>query len=220
MGMTAKGELTLQDLVFASVNKRLILQGVTWEFYEQLLEEFADSNGLHFAFNDGLLGIEMPLPEHEVPTRILSDLITTVCNELEIDIRNFGMTTFRKRAKAKGCEADVSFYIQNESSVRGRLAIDLTKDPLPDLVIEVDVTSPSLDKFPIYAALGVPEIWLYKNERITFYKLVGNSYKEIKRSLALPVLTSEKATEFLQKGLTERSSTWFRKVREWAKSKK
>jgi Uma2 family endonuclease len=218
--MTAKGELTLQDLVFASVNKRLILQGVDWEFYEQLLEEFADSNGLHFAFNDGLLEIEIPLPEHEVPKQILSDLVTTICVELEIDIRNFGMTTFRKRAKAKGCEPDVSFYIQNESSVRGRLTIDLAKDPPPDLVIEVDVTSPSLDKLPIYAALGVLEIWLYKDNQIKFYELVGNDYEEIKRSLALPVLTSEKAMEFLQEGLSESSSAWFRKVREWAESKK
>lgn len=102
----------------------------------------------------------MPLLKHEVPSWVLSDFITIICGELGIDARNVGSTTFRKQAKAKGCEADTAFYIQNEKLIRGRLEIDLNEDPSPDLVIEVDVTSPSLDKLPIYAALGVPEVWL------------------------------------------------------------
>ena len=71
-----------------------------------------------------------------------------------------------------------------------------------------------------YKALGVPEVWLYKGELIIFYQLVTGKYKEIKQSLALPILTSETATEFLNKGLTESSSTWLGAVREWAKSRK
>ncbi|MBA2493205.1 MAG: Uma2 family endonuclease [Acidobacteria bacterium] len=208
--------LSLKEVAMSAINQKLILQGIGWDVYEQILEEYKDSNGLHFAFDDGFLEVEVPLANHEIPIGILSDLITTICVESDIDFRNVGSTTFRKRAKAKGCEPDTAFYIQNESFIRGLLEIDLSKNPPPDLVIEVDVTSPSLNKLPIYAALGVSEVWLYKGEKVIFYKLYGGVYQEISNSLSLPILSSEKTTEFLQKGLKESSSKWFKEVRRWA----
>lgn len=206
---------SLKEMAQAAINQKLILQGVGWDFYERLLKEFADSNGLHFAYDDGFLEIEVPLAKHEIPIRILSDLISTICIELEIDIRNVGSTTFRKRIKAKGCEPDTAFYIQNEQQIRGLNEFDLSVNPPPDLVIEVDVTSPSLNKLPIYAALGVPEVWLYKGTKIIFYKLFGGVYDETQTSVALPMLDSRKATEFLQRGLTESYTKWIREIREW-----
>jgi Uma2 family endonuclease len=206
---------SLTEMAHAAINQKLILQGVGWDFYERILEEFADSNALHFAYDDGFLEVEVPLFKHEAPSRILSDLVTTICAELNIDIVNVGSTTFRDRAKSKGCEPDTGFYIQNESKIRGLKEIDLSVNPPPDLVIEIDVTSPSLDKMPIYAASGVPEIWLFKGEKVVFHKLYGEFYQEIERSIALPILNSGEVTEFLKRGLTESSSKWIREIREW-----
>lgn len=217
--MESVHNLTLQDAALSAINQKLILQGVSWEFYEQILEEYKDSNALHFAYDDGFLEVEVPLSKHEIPIGILSNLITTICVELDINFRNVGSTTFRKKAKTKGCEPDTAFYIQNETSVRGLLEIDLQKDPSPDLVIEVDVTSPSLNKMPIYAALGVSEVWLYKGEKVIFYKLYGEFYQETANSLALPMLDSKTATAFLKKGLMESSSKWIREIREWINKK-
>lgn len=211
--------LSLKDAAMLTVNQKLILQGVDWNFYEQILEEYKGSNAVHFAYDDGFLEVEVPLFEHERPTEILRDLITTICLEKEIDFINAGSTTFRKRAKAKGCEPDSAFYIQNEIRIRGLKQLDLKQDPPPDLVIEVDVTSPSLNKMPIYAALEVSEVWLYKGQSVIFYKLFGGIYQEIENSLAIPILSSVKATEFLQKGLRESSSKWFKEVREWTNKK-
>lgn len=213
-------QTTLRDLIGEIPEKRLILHNISWEFYEQLLKEFENSNGLHFAFNDGVLEIEMPTLNHDSRSEILSDLVKEICGEFEIDFRSIRSTTLREKLKAKGIEADAAFYIENEAQMRGKLELDLQKDPPPDLAIEVDVTHGSLDKMPIYAALGVPEVWLYEGERIVFQKLVKGKYKEIERSSALPVLTSAKATEFLEKGLVESSSVWFRTVREWARAQK
>lgn len=207
--------LSLKEAAMSAINQKLILQGVGWDVYEQILEEYKGSNALHFAYDDGFLEVEVPLFEHERPTEILRDLVTTICIEKEIDFINAGSTTFRKRAKAKGCEPDTGFYIQNEKLIRGLRKLDLSKNPPPDLVIEVDVTSPSLNKLPIYAALGVSEVWLYKGEKVIFYKLYGEVYQEISNSLSLPILSSEKTTEFLQKGLKESSSKWFKEIREW-----
>ncbi len=85
-----------------AVNQKLILQGVSWDFYEQILKVYEDSNALHFAYDDGFLEVEVPLSKHEVPIRILSDFVTAICVESEINFRNFGSTTFRKQEKMKG----------------------------------------------------------------------------------------------------------------------
>jgi Uma2 family endonuclease len=210
---------SLKEMAQAAINQKLILQGVGWDFYERILSEFEDSNALHFAYDDGFLEVEVPLLKHEVPIRLLSDLVSTICVELRISVRNVGSTTFRKRAKSKGCEPDTAFYIQNVSKIRGLDEIDLSKNPPPDLVIEADVTSPSLNKFPIYAALGVPEIWIYKGEKVEFYKLYGEFYQEIDTSAAFSILSSSKATEFLQSGLTKDYTEWVYSIREWIKNK-
>ena len=206
---------SLKEMAQAAINQKLILLGVSWDFYERVLEEFNGSNGIHFAYDDGFLEIEVPLLKHEVPIQLLSDLVSTICVELEIDLWNVGSTTFRKRAKSKGCEPDTAFYIQNVKKVRGLSEIDLNRDPPPDLVIEVDITSPSLNKMPIYAALGVPEIWLYKGEKVEFYKLYSEFYQEVTNSIALPRLSSEKATEFLKSGPDENYTKWIREIRKW-----
>jgi Uma2 family endonuclease len=212
-------ETSLRDLVEKMPNGKLILQNISWKFYEELLKEYENSNTLHFAYDKGYLEIEMPNRDHEKHTRLLGRLVEVICEELEINFDDSGQTTLRKKVKAKGAEPDTAYYIQNEPQMRGKLNFDLANDPPPDLVIEVDVTSPSLDKLPIYAALGVPEVWLYKGEKVVFYSLQKGKYKEIQNSAALPILTSEKAMEFLESGLQETSSAWLRAVREWAVSR-
>lgn len=211
---------SLKEMAYAAINQKLILQGVGWDFYERILEEFADSNALHFAYDDGFLEVEVPLFEHENANRILQNLVTTICIEKEIDVINAGSTTFRRRAKSKGVEPDTCFYIQNVGKIRGKLEINLENDPPPDLVIEVDVKSPSLNKMPIYAALGVGEVWLYKGEKVEIYKLYGEFYQQIPNSLVFPFLSSEKATEFLQSGVTDNFLEWNKNVRQWANEQK
>ncbi|MGI8909209.1 MAG: Uma2 family endonuclease, partial [Rubrobacteraceae bacterium] len=116
-----------------------------------------------------------------------------------------------------GFEPDSCFYIQNEESIRGKTRIDLSVDPPPDLVIEVDITSPSLDKLPIYARIGVPEIWRYDGEKIAILKLEDEDYLEVAKSAALPSLTGEVLTRFVRESLTLARGAWTRRVREWAR---
>jgi Uma2 family endonuclease len=209
-------DLSLKDAARLATNQKLILQGVGWDFYERILKEYEESNALHFAYDDGFLEVEVPLLKHERPTEILRDLITNICIEKDLDMLNAGKTTFRKKTEAKGVEADSAFYIKNEFRVRGLLDLDLSKDPPPDLVIEVDITSPSLNKMPIYAALGVSEVWLYTGVEVEFFKLVGSDYVPTEFSFAFPFLTRETATGFLRKGLTETYNRWIKEVRQWA----
>ena len=158
---------------------RLILRGVSWTTYESLLADFQNSNAVHFAYDRGVLEIMAPSVKHEEPNRALSLFVDLVTGELDIEVRRLGSTTFTRKDLSKGFEPDSCFYIQSVNRIRDKEEIDLTADPPPDLVIEIDITSPSLNKFPIYAAVGVLEVWRYKGGRVQIFQREGEQYKEV-----------------------------------------
>lgn len=201
-----------------SAEQRVVLHDVSWETYERLLAEFTDQSAPRLSFNQGTLEIMSPRPEHEKYNRRLALLIEVLAEELAINVEDFGSTTFRRRDLARGFEPHSCFYIQHEAQVSGKTSLDLTVDPPPDLVIEIDITSSSLDKLPIYAALGVPEVWRYDGQALTFYRLKGEQYMLSDSSLAFPGLTSRSVTEIFEatKNLRRRAS--MNCLRTWAQT--
>ena len=198
--------------------QRTVLHNISWETYEHLLADHRDRSSPRFAYDQGVLEIMVVSSRHERPNRLISLLVELVAEEMELDLVNLGSTTFRREDLQRGFEPDTCFYVQNEDRVRGKVEIDSEVDPPPDLVIEVDITSPSLDRFPIYAHFGVPEVWRYDGERVVVYELRNTEYVEVANSLALPWFTSGILTRLVAQGLTMRRTSWARKVREWARS--
>lgn len=137
--------------------------------------------------------------------------------EIDIEAEDLGSTTFRREDLQRGFEPDSCFYIQNEERVWGKTRIDLTVNPPPDLIVEIDMSSPSLDKFSIYARLGVPEVWRYDGNRLTIFELRGEEYAEAAGSNALPPLTSNALTRFVEEGTSLGRRAWVQRVREWAR---
>nr|WP_293070092.1 Uma2 family endonuclease [Okeania sp. SIO2B3] len=89
------------------------------------------------AYIQGTLAIMSPLPDHERPHRIISDIVKVLLDSQERDWEDLGSITFRKRAKKVALEPDNCFDIQNAQKMRPRMRIDMTVDPPPDLAIEV-----------------------------------------------------------------------------------
>jgi Uma2 family endonuclease len=200
--------------------QHVILRGVSWATYESLLADFADRSAPHFAYDQGVLEI-MPLSfPHENMNRLLQDLFSAAAEEMDIDFVNAGSTTFKRVDLAKGFEPDTCFYIANAERMRSKRDVDLTVDPPPDLVIEIDITSLSLNKFPIYAQIGVPEIWRYDGNQVTIFKLANGEYLLQKESPALPGLTSEVSSRFLGEGQRMTRLAWLRSIREWARQQR
>ncbi|MDP9356919.1 MAG: Uma2 family endonuclease, partial [Chloroflexota bacterium] len=104
--------------------QRILLRNVAWETYERLLADHLDSSAPRFAYDRGLLEIVRPSTEHETVNRTLALLVEVVAEELGIDVLNVGSMTFRRQDLQRGFEPGSSFYIQHESSVRGRTQID------------------------------------------------------------------------------------------------
>jgi len=107
------------------------------------------------------------------------------------------------------------FYVQNASFLIGKDEIDLRCDPPPDLVVEIDRTSSSLDKHAIYAALGVPEIWRLIGQQVEFHSLEDDEYKSSLNSRTFPFLPAQRLSEFLVIGLTEGERKAADALRNW-----
>ncbi len=200
-----------------AAERRVVLQGVSWATYERLLHDLKDSSSPRLTFDSGVLEVMSPSAEHEESNRTIALLVEVLAEEFGIDVRNFGSTTFRREDLGQGFEPDSCFYVQNEARVRGRKEIDLATDPPPDLVVEVDITSPSLPKLPLYARAGVPEVWRYDGERVTVYRL-GDDYEIAEASAVLPGVTGRDLTRFLEESGAQRRTLWLKGVREWART--
>jgi Uma2 family endonuclease/parvulin-like peptidyl-prolyl isomerase len=161
----------------------LVLDGVSWELYEHLLK-VADKRRLSMTYDNGELEIMSPPPEHEWAKTVIGDLIKAITEELDMPRLALGSTTFRRRLKKKGLEPDDCFYIQNQPRIVGKKRIHLPKDPPPDIAIEIEITRRCIAKLPIYAALGVPEIWRYDGKKLQCLRLDRDSYREVQHSVA------------------------------------
>lgn len=198
--------------------QRVVLTGVSWATYERLLDDLKDSSSPRLTFDRGVLEVMSPSAEHEESNRTIALLVEVLAEEFDTDVRNLGSTTFRREDLGQGFEPDSCFYVQNEARMRGRREVDLAVDPPPDLIVEVDITSPSLAKLPLYARLGVPEVWRYDGERMTLYRLAGGAYETAESSGVLPGVTSHDLTRLLAESVERRRTQWLRGVREWARS--
>jgi Uma2 family endonuclease/Flp pilus assembly protein TadD len=194
-----------------------IFHNISWEEFENILAELGDNRSSRLAYDRGTLEIMTPLPEHEGYKEIIGDLIKDLAEELSLDYRSFGSTTWKRQKKLAGAEPDNCFYIQNEHLVRGRLNIDLSQDPPPDLVLEIDITSKSLDRMPIYARLGVSELWRYDKKVLHIYQLQAGKYNETDSSLAFGTFPVKEIPNFIERHLSASTRALRHSFRAWVR---
>ncbi len=196
---------------------RIVLSHISWETYEALLVE-TDRSGTRFTYDEGVLEIMSPSPEHKRIKKLLARMVETMTEELEIPIASAGNTTWKSQLKQKGVEPDECYYVANEPRVRGRMDIDLNEDPPPDLAIEVDITASSIDQLRIYAKLGVPEVWICDGRSIRVYELEDDrKYTRRSGSRAFPVLPVEQLQRFIDEFGNGDETSWIRSFRTWVR---
>jgi Uma2 family endonuclease len=181
--------------------ERVVLHNISWETFERLLQEAGDHRNTRFYYLDSTLEIMSPLFIHEASNRFIEALIGGAAEVLELNLRRAGSVTLRQQPKQAGAEPDSSFYIQSEPLVRHLNELDLRRDPPPDLVVEVDITNPSEGRFPIYARLGIPELWQFDGQTIQYYELRDGEYVATQISPAFPMLPADVILQSLQKRL-------------------
>jgi Uma2 family endonuclease len=194
----------------------LVIDQVSWDDYEYLLEGLADRPGLRISYDCGRLEIVSPSPGHGYYECLVEDLVLLFCEAFRIPLEKYGRTTWRRKSLSKGAVPDASFYIKNAGRIIGN-KISLESDPPPDIIVEVEVTRSSQSKSPIYAALGVPELWRYDGKTCRFYARIEDGYQETRVSRFLPGLTGAVIAEAIElsktKGQDEARKAFRRRIK-------
>lgn len=194
--------------------RTILLTNVSWSKYENFLKDFENQAGWRLTYDEGKLEIMPPTPEHEEYSFSFHNFVLAYCEHFDINLEGRGSTTFRRQSFKKGVEPDECFYIQTAEKIAGK-KLPAKNFPVPDVAVEIDVTTESLDKFPIYLALEVPEIWIYNGKKVAFYEREAESYRRISHSRALPKLSAEKLGKFLEMSRTKGQTAALKSFRKW-----
>ncbi len=164
---------------------RTLVENVRWETYVALSKDRRGSVP-RMTYDRGAMELMSPRKEHEKIKTLLGRMVAAYAEVHEIDIESVASTTFQRQDLDRGFEADEAFYIEHADEVRSKEELDLTIDPPPDLVIEVEITSSAIKKLNVFAAMGVPEIWRHDGEQLRVFRLENEDYREQNVSSALP----------------------------------
>jgi Uma2 family endonuclease len=194
---------------------RVLLKNISWQTYQSLVKDFEQQPAMRLTYDQGTLEIRMPLDPHESYKKLLGRLVEALTEELGIEIRSLGSRTCDREDLARGLEPDQCYYIQNEPLVWDKEQIALPIDPPPDLAIEIDISSSSVNRFNIYIDLGVPEVWRYDGEKLTMYRLENRQYKSYSHSIVFPQLAATDIERFVKLKKTTKENALIRLFREW-----
>jgi Uma2 family endonuclease len=203
----------------APAEERIYLENIRWQTYLALLVDLGEHRG-RLTYDHGRLEIVSPSKKHENLKRLLGRLIEAFTEELDIKIQSVSSTTLNREDLQRGVEADECYYVEHEATVREQEEIDLTRDPPPDLVVEVEVSRRLIPRIPIYAAMGIPEIWRYdgKTLRVSRLDSASGQYVEVKASKVFPMLPPLEVARFLEQRGSVDETQLVRSFRSWVRS--
>jgi Uma2 family endonuclease len=200
-----------------SAEQRVLLHNISWQTFQALLIELGENRASRLTYDQGWLEIMAPLAAHENANRLIELLIGILVEELNLEIKRTGSLTCKRDELARGVEPDSCYYIQREAQVRHKDQIDLTIDPPPDLVVEIEYTLAALPKLPIYAALGVPELWRYNGKQLVIYQLVAGNYQVCQSSPTFSPIKVTEIPKFLQASKQQGEVTIAKTFRQWVR---
>ncbi|WP_228057634.1 Uma2 family endonuclease [Tychonema sp. LEGE 07203] len=165
--MTITPVLKPVSKIMLTPGSTVTIPNISWLEFESILEELGEKRRTRIAYSNRTLEIMVPLPEHERPKDLISDIVKILLKSAGRRYQPFGSTTF-KREGAAGVEPDACFYILNYQRMISRRRLQ-PEDPPPDLAIETDVTSKTT--IDAYKIIGVPEVWVYDSGILRIYLL-------------------------------------------------
>jgi Uma2 family endonuclease len=196
----------------------VVFHDVTWNEYEAMLR-IVDERPIRVTYDHGTMEVYMASLGHVSDAYLVGRMVDTLTEELGIPVEEGGTTTHKRKDLDKGAEPDQCYWLgRNAQRMRGKRALDLHVDPVPDLIIEVDVAHSSLDRLRIFAALGVPEVWRSNGRTVQFLHLQADgTYERKPTSLHFPALSALSVAQFLKQARAADKTAWVRSFRAFVK---
>ncbi|MEO1146746.1 MAG: Uma2 family endonuclease [Cyanobacteria bacterium J06638_22] len=182
------------QLALDDPEERQVLSQVSWAQYEALLAELGETSSYRVYLLEGVLEIVAPSRKHKDGKTKIGNLLEIYFLETDTNYFPMGSTTLRNPEQQSGGEPDESYCIGTDKEI-------------PDLAIEVIVTSGSINRLELYRRLGVREVWFWQGDRLTLYHQRDNSlaqfsdtagYEPISQSELLPDLDMALLTRCIQ----------------------
>lgn len=216
---------TLDELraMTSKPDDRVVIRNVDWDFYDRLVDSIPESEHIHVDYDGKNLEIMAIGRSHDRRNKLMGQFVERVAEECEIPYRTGGSTTWKRPEVARGLESDECYFFRVEklamiAAGEARKSEDLADYPNPDLSMEVDISRSKIDRPGIYAALRVPEVWRYDDERVYIDRLgVDGRYHEAPDSQFLPVM-AEEIRRWVVDEDTSDESAWARRLRAWARA--
>ncbi|MBY0527556.1 MAG: Uma2 family endonuclease [Gemmataceae bacterium] len=208
----------MSPTVPAANEPHVVLYGISFDFYKTFVAAVGARPSLRLTFDGKNLEIMTISPLHEIYKRLLGNLIVVMAMELKLPIKCCGAFTFTRVDLERGLEPDECFYVKNERVVRGRTDIDFSRDPVPDLAVEVEVSRNVLNRLSIYASFGVPELWRFDGETLrAFYLRPDGEYEPREQSPSFPFLPLAELVPFIQRGVSTDDVSILLEFRDWVR---
>jgi Uma2 family endonuclease len=153
----------------------VVLYNVTWDTLEKLDADL-EGTGARLTYLDGFLEIMAPLSDaHEEPRNTLGRLLEMYMHLKSIRFYGRGSTTIGMKELGARKEPDESYCLGDRRKI-------------PDLALEITVTSGGVDVLEIYRRIGVREVWFWEDGVISVYCLRSTAYELVQQSELLPEL--------------------------------
>ena len=196
---------------------RLVLHDIDWPAYRAIAGALRGRH-VRLTYDRGVLELMTISHPHGNLSRLLGRLIVALTEELGLPVHSCGDMTCDREDLDRALEPDECYYLQNEPLVRAREVIDLATDPPPDLAVEIDVSRSSRRRLPIYAALGVPEVWRYDGTALRVYRLGSQGeYVVSEQSRQFPTIPVQRLADFLGRRHETDENSLVRAFREWVR---
>ena len=208
------------SLVSIGGDQRIVFRGVDWHTYNSLSEATGESQHVRLAYDGKDLEIMVTSNIHEYWKELLIKIVNAVTSGLDIDYVSCGETTWK--TEIRGLEADLSYYFDPEKirvarAALARESMDPADYPRPDLAIEIDTSSPQIDRPSIYADLGVTEVWRYiRGQQLVIEILQADgSYAPVEASRFLRIRAAD-VLGWLTAEDSGHEAAWNRRLNQWA----
>ncbi|MDF0554661.1 Uma2 family endonuclease [Kamptonema sp. UHCC 0994] len=167
---------SLENQVTASpkIEQHFTLRGLQWHQFKAIQASFEDVPGVRLFYCQGVLEIVTISKLHDAIRCMMGLLLGAYFVEKNIEFFPSGSYSQIVEGVVE-YQADLSYCFGKDKDV-------------PDLCVEVVITSGSPIKLQKYRLMGVPEVWFWEDGTLAIYHLQEQGYEQVSSSEFMPEL--------------------------------
>ncbi len=196
----------------------VVMHDVGWSGYSAVLKARGDRCRPKIIYLDGDVSLVSPAYSHERLADRLGLIVKEIVVALRLPCISTRSTTFRRKKRGGGGEADESFYLANAERIRGRKELQLRRDPPPDLVVEAVNTHAADESVEVWRRFRVPEVWVCDGRELVILVLQDDGqYATSATSATFPFLPAAEILEWAVRESegTDTDTDWMTDLRKW-----